>query len=138
MKLKIFYLFILLLLINSCQKDDSSNTSPAVNYKSMEGTWICSENSVINKTSKYSVKITVDDTKNPPEIYIANFYQYGYDYKAILKVLNNSFTIPQQIICSSTVQGSGYINSGLNIIQSTYSVSDMAERDSVYATYTKQ
>jgi hypothetical protein len=122
-----------LLFTTACELDNDPVTSdPRDNFT---GNWVVNEQSSLYGTNNYTVSIR-KDPDNSTQVLIANFYHFGTDFDAWAITTINSITVPQQIVCSHTVQGSGQRDK--NKITWTYTVNDGADLDNVTAVFTKQ
>ncbi|HJZ39761.1 MAG TPA: hypothetical protein VJ203_05295 [Bacteroidales bacterium] len=131
-------LFVLILLINSCEIAEDIGGINATVAK-LEGEWTCDEESEFFKATKeiYTVYIS-PDADNYDGIIIDGFYNLGdLGLKATLS--GKTVTIPLQTLSGDfTVTGSGIISSNLEEIEWAYNVDDgSGVIDHVTALYSK-
>lgn len=104
--LKIFLIFMLFAV--SCEIDD-----PAVDYESIEGEWVCSEQHDDTGNQSYIVRIT-NVTSNGSEIKIRNIMNLNAletdDFYMRAYVNGLKISIPLQSVESHSVKGTGEIS----------------------------
>ena len=132
LKFKLFFLFVAILAISSCNPDENAVVDQRDKFL---GTWNCTETSSQNPTAiTFSVSIAKNElTEN--EISLSNFYHLGFDQKSNIAVSYSDLSIPSQVVCNLNVNGSGaYTQSKINMI---YYVNDGADIDTVNALLSK-
>ena len=135
--------FVLLLvasatLLIACSKEDSntSTNNTADTRDALIGNYTCQENSSLNGTSGFTVKVTKSTTNNS-QIEMDNFYNLGFGKLTVANLNNTNVDIPNQTIVSFTIQGNGNTaaNSRINL---NYSVNDGTTVDTCSAILIKQ
>ncbi|HOY32973.1 MAG TPA: hypothetical protein PKW80_13930 [Bacteroidales bacterium] len=126
----VFILIIGLSTLYSCDPEDNINPDDDVRAPYL-GTWLCTELSGMT----YNVTVTLDQA-NSTQILIGNFHFYGANEKVYAIATTNNLTLPSQNICGNTVYGSGTLINDSKFTMKYY-VNDMADIDTVNATYTK-
>lgn len=129
-KNKVQYVLALMLFstmfVASCNKN--GDTVPSTSF---EGTWFNNEFSTVNGSAAYPLAIESPDASN-----ILFSFLYGFQTKVEANVVNNSFTIPSQIIEGNDVSGAGTLVSTTQINMS-YVVNNGLFIDSVSVILTK-
>ena len=97
--------------------------------------WSCAESSSQSGTSSFTVHIN-KSTSNTSQIFIENFYNFGFQNKATATVSGSSFTIASQTLAGNTVQGSGTMQ-GNGTVTMNYTVNSGSSIDTCTATLTK-
>ncbi len=125
-----FFLVIGMFTLYSCDPNDTIDPDQDVRAAYL-GTWLCTETSGMS----YSVTVTLDQA-NSTQILIGNFHLYGASEKVYAIATANNLTLPSQVICGNTVNGSGnLVNESMFTMK--YYVNDLTTIDTVNATYTK-
>jgi hypothetical protein len=122
-----YFIFLILLIINSCEPLDNSDDV----RDNFVGTWSASEES-----NNYEVKIT-KSSSDTSKIFIDNFNNMGDGTSVYAKVNGRNITIPSQDMDGSTVWGNGSITSNYKTITLTYSVKTGSETVNITAKYIK-
>lgn len=130
LKYTAFFLIIGLFALSSCDPNESIDPDQDVRAPYL-GTWVCTELSGMT----YSVTVTLDQS-NSTQILIGNFHFYGANEKVYAIATANNLTLPSQVICGNTVNGSGTLVNDSKFTLKYY-VNDGADIDTVNATYTK-
>ncbi|MBN1180664.1 MAG: hypothetical protein JXB49_00150 [Bacteroidales bacterium] len=138
-----FQLTLLLVIIGfiSCETEDDDFGDPR---ESIEGSWICSENSQSFGTSSYTVYID-PDPDDSTAVRIENFYNLT-DLNAYIyaKMNGNILTLKSQAVSARgsnwiIKSGTGIISNNKKEIEWEYQIDDgSGEIDYVEATYTRQ
>ena len=128
-------ILVLLLLVGSCKKDDVPLNAIRDDYL---GSWQCDEYD-INQLLIGSFLIEIVENPNVPDkIFIDNFAQFGPGIQAEAIVENTSIRIPQQLVYSTAVSGSGFIANKLTILELQYIIDDgSGQPENITATCTK-
>ena len=124
-----------ILTINSCTKDSTSNPTVTDNRDALVGTYTDVETrGSTNQTFNIVVsKSNADNTK----ILVSNFNLAGSNVFTSMTVNSStSLTIPSQVVSGSTLAGSGTVNG--NKINFTYTDNDGITTTNVTAVCTKQ
>ena len=126
-------IFIIILFINSCQKDTNSSSLDARDQYT--GVWNVDENSSLSGSYKYDVSIE-NDPSNSSQVLIFNFYNLGSSLNVFAIATESSLTIPSQTNSGDKISGSGIL-SNKNKISLQYTVTVGGDIDHVTATYTR-
>jgi hypothetical protein len=131
-----FALILLVFAASSCAPEEEEPTpvDDRDKFVSANG-WSCQENSSQTGASTFTVHIT-KSSSNTAQIQLENFYNYGFQNKAIASVNGSSFTIASQQISGNTVQGSGTLQSNGSITMN-YTVNTGSAIDTCTAVMTK-
>lgn len=148
-KLKFLFNRSLLLLaiisMASCQPDKDENPSPGNNNNGgssgdirdqMIGDWVCQENSTINGTSGFTVKIT-KNTNISNGINMDNFYNIGFGNITVSTINGSNISIASQTVSGYVIDGTGFLTAA-NKMNLNYTVEYGNLNDSCTATLTKQ
>ena len=129
-----YTLFIVAVALTACTKEeDPTPVDPRDQYI---GSWVCAENSKINGQTTFNVNIK-KNTADESQIFIENFYNYGFNKSVYITLSTNTITIPQQTFSgSNTVNGTGTASSSSKI-NLTYYVKDGASTDTCTSILTK-
>lgn len=135
------FALILALMVTavSCAPEEDEEPDPTVTddrdkFVHSNG-WSCAENSSQSGTSTFTVHIN-KSTTNESQIFIENFYNFGFQNKATASVSGSSFTIASQQLAGNTVQGSGTMQSN-GTVTMNYTVNSGSAIDTCTATLTK-
>ena len=142
-KICFFSLFIVgILFIEGCAKDEE-NSQPGNNTNSTSeprdaiiGSWVCQENSSLNGTSGFPVKIT-KNTSVSDGIGLDNFYNIGFGNVTAATTNGSFISIASQTISGYNIQGSGSVTSSTKI-NISYIVRYNNVSDTCSAVLTKQ
>lgn len=132
-------------IFNACNPDEDNidNASQDARDK-ITGTYDCNETSQIYAKSSLQINshyiIEIDkDTSSTTKIFIANFYNLGFDKDIYANFSGLNINIPSQICDGITVSGNGIVSSNYKTIDFNYICDDGGgQPDTVTATYTKQ
>jgi len=145
---KILFLGILstlFVIMYSCNPDDNNidNVSDDARDK-ITATYDCNETSQIyakstkDINSHYVTEIS-KDTSTTDKVYIANFYNLGFDKDVTASMSGLTLTISNQTTDGVTFNGTGTISSNYKTIDFSYTADDgSGQVDTVTAIYTKQ
>lgn len=127
----LLFLGLIVLIVSSCQKDESTDTID--DRDAFVGTWNVSDQ-IISKAN-YQVRIYKDPSLST-KVWMINFH--GVTDTAYAYVDGKNITISQQQIGSThlTTAGSGLMT-GTSKIELEYYVSDGAQQDTISAIYLK-
>ncbi|MGL4596038.1 MAG: hypothetical protein ACRCYO_00835 [Bacteroidia bacterium] len=132
-------LFILLgfvtLSLSTCTPDEEE-PNPADGRDVYVASWDASEQSSQVGQNNYVVHIN-KSTSNASQVLIENFYNIGFQFKAIAAINGNNLTIPQQTYNGNQLNGSG-TKTGTNTIQMTYYMNTGSNIDTCVVTLTRQ
>jgi hypothetical protein len=120
-------------VFSSCQPDEQP--APADARDVYVAAWTCSENSAQAGQSNYEVHIN-KSTTNASQVFMEDFYHFGFGYKAIVDISGTSLTIALQTLNSTQIHGSG-TKTGANTINLTYYVNDGSTIDTCTAVLTR-
>ena len=126
----------LLLVVNSCKKEEATPPDGSDKRDKFLNTWICDEFSSITGSNPAFNVFIVKSTSNGGQVLIENFYGLGNSARAIADVVKDSLYIYPQIVSGNTVQGSGTLKN-TTTIQLKYTVYDGSTNDNVTATLTR-
>ena len=125
--------FTLALFISSCADEP---TTPADERDKFVGSFTCQETSTQNGGSTFTVHVNKSSSVTT-EMEIENFYNLGFQNKAIAGVSGSAFTISSQLYSGNTINGSG-TSTGSTTFNMSYYVNDGSTIDTCTATCTKQ
>lgn len=130
-------LFMLLLLtVASCRKDKVEDSSAT--RDDFLGLWQCDEydqNQQLIRTFQVEIFAHGSDVN---KVFIDNFNLLGQGFQAEGVTNNTSIDIPQQVIGSVSVSGSGYITNKHTTLELSYNVDDQSgQPENITATLTK-
>jgi hypothetical protein len=126
-----YILIIILLGFYSC-KDKQK-------HDSLLGQWQCEEFRESGDHQQYFVTILHDDLSKDSTMYIiSNFYQMGLTEEAYVRIKlgkNGELTIPNQIVMSKGISGSGKVEADFSEINLTYFIQSGSVNEQVDAIY---
>jgi len=125
--------FILSVSFYSCAEEEPTPTDVRDKFA---GSFTCQESSQQNGSSTFTIHVNKSSTVEA-EIEIENFYNLGFQNKAIATVNASSFAIGSQLFSGNTINGSGS-STGSTTFNMTYYVNDGSSIDTCTATCTKQ
>ena len=125
--------FVISAFLYSCADEP---TTPADERDKFVGSFTCQETSTQNGASTFTIHVNKSSTVDT-EVEIENFYNLGFQNKAIAGVSGSSFTIASQLYSGNTINGSG-TSTGSTTFSMTYYVNDGSAIDTCSATCTKQ
>jgi hypothetical protein len=136
MKKNIFRVLLMLMAIasfNACQKDEENDpVTPGVNERDkFLGTWITTSTGT-TPTISFTMTITAG-ASSPSQLLIRNFENEGNSTTTIAQISANDISIPNQLINSDSIQGSGTYNSN-NTLSLHYTLKDGQTVDTRTAT----
>ena len=114
-------LMVLVVLMSSCAKDDNPGVAVRDDYI---GLWQCDEydvNQLLIATFQIEIFAHPSDENR---VLIDNFTQLGFGFQAEAIISNTSIEIPQQILSSAAISGSGFITNGLTGLDLQYTFDD--------------
>lgn len=124
-------IIILILIFSSC-KDKQ-------NHNSLLGQWQCEEFRESGDHQQYFVTIMHDDLSKDSTMYIiSNFYQMGPTEEAYVRIQLGSdgvITIPNQIVLSKGISGTGKVEADFSEINLTYYIQSSTVNEQVDAIY---
>lgn len=127
-------IFVGILFLASCAKDDASDPTNPQSTDKFSGNWYVAENSKIFGTSTYNLVIS-EDPNNTSKRFIS--YLYGFKTKTIATVNGSNISIAKQVIDGQNVSGSGVLANNTQINLTYYVQSTATKYDTVTATLTK-
>ncbi|MBT8196615.1 MAG: hypothetical protein KJO64_09300 [Bacteroidia bacterium] len=135
MKRLSFLIFAGLFVFNSCDIDSNPLPKISDDRNKFEGTWICTDESVVFGTSTFTVNINIVGASDTVEI--KNWYNLGVGTTTLGLVADNSITIPNQTVSGFAIFGSGFYSSNDEEIVISYSADDGSTQDQVVSTCTQ-
>lgn len=129
-------LILSILAVSSCQPDEEEEPTPVDERDKFVASWTCQENSTQTGPSTFTVHIT-KSSSNSSQIQLENFYNFGFQNKAIATISGSSFSIASQQISGNTISGSGALQSN-GTITMNYTVNNGSAIDTCSAVMTKQ
>lgn len=128
-----FAAIALAIFISSCADEEPTPTDDRDKFV---GAFTCQESSSANGSSTFTIHVNKSASVST-EIEIENFYNLGFQNKAIAGVSASSFNIASQLYSGNTINGSG-TSTGSTTFNMTYYVNDGSSIDTCTATCTKQ
>lgn len=135
----LFFLISLSVAINSCAPEETENPTPTDERDKFVGAWNCSENSLLNGKSTFTIDINKSNTEKS-QVILENFYNYGFNKTAIATISGTKISIASQTFSgTNTLSGSGTLSAdGKKIENFNYFVNDGSVTDTCKAVLTKQ
>lgn len=132
-------IFALIMTAVSCAPEEEEEPEPTITddrdmFVHSNG-WSCAENSSQSGPSTFTVHIN-KSTTNSSQIFIENFYNFGFQNKATATVSGSSFTIASQQLAGNTIQGNGTMQAN-GTVTMNYTVNSGSAIDTCTATLTK-
>lgn len=127
-------IFMGMLFLASCAKDDTSDPTNPQTTDKYSGNWYVSEDSKIFGKSTYNLVIS-EDPNNTSKRFIS--YLYGFKTKTTATINGSNISIAKQVIDGQNVSGSGVLANSTQINLTYYVQSTATKYDTVMATLTK-
>lgn len=121
-------------VLSSCAPEEEP--TPADPRDPFVASWSVAENSSQIGFTPYTVHIN-KSTTNTNQVLIENFYNIGFNYKAVADISGTTVTINQQTYNGNQLHGGGQ-KTGANSISLTYYVDNGSSVDTCTATLTRQ
>lgn len=128
----IYFVLASLTLFIACDIDSNPLPKLTDDRNKFEGTWICTDESVVFGTSTFTVNINKVGTAD--SVAIKNWYNLGSSTTTIALVADNSITIPNQNVSGFDIFGTGIYNTNDDEFVISYSADDGATQDQVVST----
>lgn len=130
---RVAILFVVsIVLFSACDIDNNPLPKLTDDRNKFEGTWICTDESIVFGTSTFSVNINKVGTADSIEI--KNWYNLGIGTNTIALVADNSITIPNQNVSGFSIFGTGIFNTNDDEFVISFSADDGSTQDQVVST----
>jgi len=107
-------------LLPGCQPEEEPEPTPSDDRDAFVDTWDCDETSSQTGFTSFNVHINKSTTSSS-QVLIENFYNVGFQFKAVANVSGSTLVFPSQIYNGNTLTGNGTKVSA-NTINLTYYV----------------